>query len=279
MVESGSAELVSDLTFPVPAAVTLDWLGFPTSDWAMISHAFHDSTAHPHGSPEALRGRAAFQLVLERVAEEVDARLDRPRDDALTHLVQVEVNGVRLPRATVESLAFILIAGGVDTTSALAGSALLHLHAHPDDRARLIAEPGLLDVATEEFLRFYPPARTHARTVTKDVEFGGCQLRAGDRVLLSETSSGRDSAQFPDADIFVIDRAPNPHIAFGRGVHRCVGAHLARIVFHELMREVLERIPDYRLIDDAIVEYPNWSVTGGWSQLPAVFTPASRVSE
>jgi cytochrome P450 len=187
--------------------------------------------------------------------------------------VHAEIEGARISQEMAERLVFMTIGGGVDTTSALASAALLHLHRHPADRARLLAEPDLWDAATEEFLRVYPPARTHARTLTHDAELAGCPMQAGDRVLLSEVAAGRDPEAFPDADRFVIDRFPNRHLSFGAGIHRCPGSHLARITFGELMQEVLERIPDYRIVDAEVVEYPNWSMIGGWAKLPAEFTP------
>jgi cytochrome P450 len=188
-----------------------------------------------------------------------------------------EIDGERIARDTAESIVFMTVGGGVDTTTALIGAALLHLSQHPSDRRRLLAEPELLVTATEEFLRFYPPARTHARTVTEDFEFEGCPMRKGDRVLLSEISSGRDQAAFDDADRFVIDRTPNRHLSFGVGIHRCVGSHLARIEFAEVLTQVLERMPDFQIDVDEVVEYPNWASVGGWARLPATFTPGPRV--
>ena len=277
VVEAGRIELVTGLAFPVPAAVTLEWLGFPEADWASMAQAFHDPSAHSAGTPEHSRAFEAFGQVTARVAEEVALRADAPRDDGLTAIVQSEIDGEQIPRELAQSLVFMTIGGGVDTTSALTAAALWHLHLHPEDRARLLADPELLDSATEEFLRFYPPARTHARTVAQDVEFAGCPMKAGDRVLLSETAAGRDAAAFPDADRFVIDRFPNRHLSFGAGIHRCPGSHLARLTFGEIMREVLARVPDYRIVDDEVVEYPNWSMIGGWANLPAVFTPGPRL--
>lgn len=279
VIESGRCELVSELVFPVPAAVTLEWLGFPEPDWAVFSHAFHDAAAYPHASPEYQAAARATAGVLRRVTEEVAARWDHHRGDGLSTIAHAEVDGERISREMAERLVFMTIGGGVDTTSALASAALWHLHHHPADRDRLLAEPDLWDPATEEFLRFYPPARTHARTVTRDVEFAGCPMRAGDRVLLSEIAAGRDPEAFPDADRFVIDRFPNRHLSFGAGIHRCPGSHLARITFRELLQEVLERIPDYRILDADVVEYPNWSMIGGWARLPAEFTPGPRLGD
>jgi cytochrome P450 len=270
---------VSELIFPVPAAVTLEWLGFPESDWEAFSHAFHDAAAYPHDTPEYRAAAAATVDVMRRVTEEVEARGSEDRGDGLSAIVHAEIEGERITTEMAERLVFMTIGGGVDTTSALTSAALLHLHQHPEDRARLLADPDVWDPATEEFLRVYPPARTHARTIAKDTEFAGCPMRAGDRVLLSEIASGRDPEAFPDADRFVIDRFPNRHLSFGAGIHRCPGSHLARITFGETMREVLERMPDYRIVDAEVVEYPNWSMIGGWAKLPAEFTPGPRLGD
>ncbi len=166
--------------------------------------------------------------------------------------------------------------GGIDTTTALAGGALLHLSQFPADRKRLVDEPELLPLATEEFLRFYPPARAHKRIVAVDTEFGGVTMHEGDEVLLSEVAAGRDSAEFPDADTFVIDRNPNRHVSFGVGIHRCPGSHLARITFSEMISAVLRRMPDYEIAPDQVVDYPDWAMVGGWQRMPATFTPTPR---
>ena len=157
----------------MPAAVTLDWLGFPPSDWQAISAAFHDTAAYSKGSPEFAQASAAFPPVLERIREELDDRRREPRDDAMTAIAYHEIEGVQIPKEVAESIVFMTVGGGVDTTTSLIGAALLHLCQFPDDRRRLREEPDLLATATEEFLRFYPPARTHARTVVADVEFAG----------------------------------------------------------------------------------------------------------
>ena len=110
-----------------------------------------------------------------------------------------------------------------------------------------------------------------------DVEFEGCPMRKGDRVVLSEISAGRDDEAFPDADRFVIDRLPNRHVSFGMGIHRCPGSHLAvRIEFTEVLQAILTRMPDFEIELDEVIEYPNWSMIGGWGRMPAVFTPGPR---
>ena len=98
-------------------------------------------------------------------------------------------------------------------------------------------------------------------------------MQAGDRVLLSEVSACHDEREFPDAERFVLDRSPNRHVAFGMGIHRCPGSHLARLEFTEMLTQVLDRMPDYVLDDDGTVEYPNWSAIGGWGRIQVRVTP------
>jgi cytochrome P450 len=276
-IEAGEVEFTHELSVPVPGAVTLEWLGFPESDWRTISEAFHDVAANSRGTPEHRAAQMAFGGVMERIREEVGLRYDNPRDDAMTAIAHHDLDGERIPRETAESIVFMTVGGGVDTTTALIGAALLHLSQFPDDRRRLVDDPAVLVMATEEFLRVYPPARTHARTVTEDLEFAGCPMRKGDRVLLSEISSGRDEQAFPDADEFVIDRNPNRHLSFGVGLHRCVGSHLARIEFAEVITAILTRLPDFEIDPSTVVEYPNWASIGGWAKLPATFSPGNRI--
>ena len=275
VVARGECDFVHDLTCPVPAAVTLEWLGYPREDWQMFSDAFHGVSAYPAGSPEHRKASEAYGPVLSRIAEELRDRIASPRDDALTAIAHHEVDGERLPEDIAQSITFLTTVGGIDTTTSLTGAALLHLAQHPADRRRLIDEPDLLPMATEEFLRFYPPARAHKRIVAADTEFGGVQMKQGEAVLLSEVAAGRDDAEFPDADQFVIDRNPNRHVSFGVGIHRCPGSHLARIVFSETITAVLERMPDYEIALDRVEEYPDWAMVGGWSRIPATFTPSA----
>ena len=151
----------------------------------------------------------------------------------MSFIAHYEADGVPIAPDDAEAVVLLTIGGGVDTTTSVTSAALLHLSRHPADRQRLVAEPDLLDSAIEEFLRVYPPARTHARTAVRDTELGGCPVAKGDRVLLSEVSANHDESAFPDADRFVIDRFPNRHVAFGLGIHRCPGSHLARAQFKD----------------------------------------------
>ena len=275
VVEKGECDFVHDLTCPVPAAVTLEWLGYPRDDWQMFSDAFHGVSAYPAGSPEHRKASEAYGPVLQRIAEELRDRIATPRDDALTAIAHHEVDGERLPEDIAESITFLTTVGGIDTTTSLTGAALLHLSQHHDDRRRLIEDPALLPMATEEFLRFYPPARAHKRIVATDTEFGGVQMKRGDSVLLSEVAAGARRRGIPRRRS--VRARPEPE---STRVVRCrhppvPGSHLARIVFAETITAVLERMPDYEIALDRVEEYPDWAMVGGWSRMPATFTPST----
>ena len=138
-------------------------------------------------------------------------------------------------------------------------------------------DPELLVPATEEFLRVFPPVTSSARTVQRATTLGGCPMEVGDRVLFMRMAANYDPALFADPTEVVLDRFPNRHQSFGLGPHRCAGSHIARIVFQESMRQVLERIPDYEIDESRIIPYPDQGAFTGWTLLPATFTPGPRV--
>jgi cytochrome P450 len=279
VVESGKFDIASDLTSSVPGAVVLEFLGFPREDWRRMSHAFHELAGNPTNSREFVHAREELKWMDERIEAEVADRQRNPRGDAISTVVTVEIDGKPMPTDMAQSMVRQVIAGGVDTTTSVTTSALVHLHFHLEHRQALLDDPGLLDSAVEEFLRVYPPVRGVARTVTQDVELGGSLLLAGDRVWLGELSACHDQDAFPDADRFIIDRLPNHHVAFGVGIHRCPGSHLARIEIREILSQVLGRIPDFRVIEEGLVPYPSWAAIGGWAKAPAVFTPVAGADD
>jgi cytochrome P450 len=276
VIESGKCDIVETLTSGVPGAVILEWLGFPEEEWHRFSAAFHNSSAYVPGAPGAQHFLDELEWAFERIKEEVSELRETPRDNLTSELANKQVDGERTSYEFATGMVNMAMSGGVDTTTSVASSAFVHLARHPEDRQRLIDEPDLIDSAIEEFLRLYPPARTHGRTVVEDTELGGFQLRKNDRVILSEVSACHDEAAFDDADKFVIDRFPNRHLAFGMGPHRCPGSHVARAMFKEMLIQVLERIPDYRLVEEELEEYPNCTALGGWSRAPITFTPGQR---
>ena len=168
-------------------------------------------------------------------------------------------------------MALLLIAG-IDTTWSAIGAALWHLAKTPGDRERLVAEPGLMPTAIEEFLRAYAPV-TMARLVKEDMHWHGVDMKADDWILLSFPAANRDPVQFGQASEVVIDREVNRHAAFGLGIHRCLGSHLARMELRVALEEWHRRIPEYELAPGAVplVTWPAGVV--GIDYLPLVFPP------
>jgi len=276
-IGDGHMDLVIDLLNPVPAILTMDLVGLPLDDWSHYAELFHATVAHKPGQPEFARAIANVPAMLTRLGEEAANRRAAPREDLLSDLVTMEVEGRRLNDDELRSVLWNLVGGGLDTTTSLTSLSLLHLGQHPDQRQQLIDEPELIHGATEEFLRFFSVNETLTRTVTTDTELGGQQLRRGDHLMLSWLSANRDEAVFERPDEVILDRAPNPHLAFGVGPHRCIGMHMARTMFQILVTEVLTRIPDFEVDLEATQLYAGNPELNGVVRMPITFTPGPRL--
>lgn len=276
VIEQGECDLILDLAGPIPTYVTLDWLGLPTDQWREIADAQHGMVAFPQGSPEFASAMANQSLVAATITATIVARRAEPRDDIVSYLLAQRVDGAPLSDDTISGLLALLIMGGIDTTTALIGQALVYLADHPDDAQRLGEEPSLWGTATEEFLRYFSPSTGHARTVMCPVEMAGQKLDAGDVVFLSWTAANNDPEQFPEPERMILDRSPNRHAAFGLSAHRCAGAPFAQAEFRVVVAALLDRMPDYRIDHETAHKYPSQGLTSGWSILPATFTPGRR---
>jgi cytochrome P450 len=168
--------------------------------------------------------------------------------------------------------------GGVSTTADAIVNALLYLSRHPDVRQRLIDEPGLMETAVEEFLRYEPPVMALGRTAAEDTEIGGRPVSKGDRVLMVFGSANRDEREYSRANEVVVDRSPNRHLTFGLGIHRCIGMHFARLEIRVALEEVLRRIPDFHIDEANVVAPMHVGEIYGRLALPMTFTPRPRLS-
>jgi cytochrome P450 len=281
-IETGGIDLVLDLANPVPAILTMELVGLPHDSWPHYAAVFHGTVSFRPGSPEHEQAIANVPDMVAELQREIDLRRRQPRDDLLTQLVEMEVDGEidrgrRLTDDELVSVLWNLVAGGLDTTTSLTSLTLYHLDEHHDLRRRLIDEPHLLGAATDEFLRYFSVNETLTRTVTRDVELGGQQLRRGDHLMLSWLSANRDSRAFERPDEVDLGRDRNPHLAFGVGPHRCIGMHLARTMFQVLVRQVLDRMPDYEIDRAATRFYQGNPQLNGAVRMPASFTPGPMV--
>ncbi len=194
-------------------------------------------------------------------ASETKQRRVAPRDDLISYLLNLELDGQKLSDDHINGTLRLLLFAGIDTTWSAIGIALWHLATHADDRRRLVAEPALIPTAVEEFLRAYAPV-TMAREVVKDTTIDGCLFKQGEMVMLAFGAANRDPAVFASPDSVVIDRAENRHAAFGLGIHRCIGAHLARMEITVALEEWLRAVPDFELQPGAGVTWSAGTVRG-----------------
>ncbi|MGE0384934.1 MAG: cytochrome P450 [Gammaproteobacteria bacterium] len=272
-IESGRIDFILDLANPVPGMVTMIFLGLPAEDWDVYAPHFHNVVAYPAGTPENDAAVAGIFAGHVRVREAIAERRRAPREDLLTHLTRVEIDGERLSDDTIVDVSNLILGGGLDTTTALIGHGVNHLERHPELRAELLADPKQIMMGfCEELLRFYTPTQALARTATRDVEVGGQSIKAGERVLMCWASANHDPGKFERPGEFDMHRFPNLHQAFGLGAHRCLGSTFARYEFSVAIEQVLKRMPDFRLVEGA-ERYQSIGIVNGWHRLPARFTP------
>jgi hypothetical protein len=243
----------------IPSRVIGDLLGFPRAD-AEKFREFIESALEGVNLPPDDR-IARMSSLFDYLQVQIRDHLEHPRDDLTGYLLQAELYGQKLDPFHVAGTMALLLIAGIDTTWSAIGASLWHLAGTPADRQRLVADPALMPTAIEEFLRAYAPV-TMARLVTRDLDFDGVPMKADDWILLSFPAANRDPAQFDRADQIDLGRTVNRHAAFGLGIHRCLGSHLARMELRVALEVWLERIPDFTLADPAAVTWATGQVRG-----------------
>ena len=243
----------------IPVRVIARMLGFPEED-AEVFRGFVDHVIEGVSLPIEQRVEGMGDLFAYLRAQ-IDDHLANPRDDLTTYLLDAEMDGHPLEVGHVGGTIGLLLLAGIDTTWSAIGASLWHLAANPDDRVRLVAEPELLATAMEELLRAYAPV-TMARLVKHDIDWNGCPMKADDWVLLPFPAANRDPEAFEKADQVVIDREVNRHSAFGLGIHRCVGSHLARMELRVALEVWLQAFPVFTLADPDAVAWAGGQVRG-----------------
>ncbi|MBV8159707.1 MAG: cytochrome P450 [Acidimicrobiia bacterium] len=243
----------------IPVRVIARMLGFPEGD----ADRFRDFVHHvlEEVTLPLEQRLPGLQLLFEYLRDQIGDHVERPRDDLTTALLGGEMNGEPVDPAHVGGTVALLLLAGIDTTWSAIGASIWHLAGHPEDRERLVAEPELLPTAIEELLRAYAPV-TMARLVKHDMEWRGCPMKADDWILLSFPAANRDPEMFEKADDVIIDRQDNRHAAFGLGIHRCAGSHLARMELRVALEVFLEAFPTFDLADPAAVRWAGGQVRG-----------------
>ncbi|MBB2947984.1 cytochrome P450 [Actinoplanes lutulentus] len=238
-------DLIDAFAFPLPIQVICELLGVPPDD----RDAFRDwSNVIVAGSQSGSRLEPAIRAMVGYILALIAERRATPGTDLLSGLIQVRDSADQLTESELSSMVFLLLIAGHETTVNLIGNGTYLLLRDRDQWERLRAEPSLLPTAIEEFLRYEGPVETSTfRVATEDLEIGGVTVRAGDPVVVMLLSANRDEARFPDADALRLDRTQNPHLAFGHGIHYCLGAPLARMEAQIAFTQLMARHPDLRL--------------------------------
>ncbi|MGW7048912.1 cytochrome P450 family protein [Streptomyces avermitilis] len=255
MLPAGRADLVEALAFPLPMAVLCELLGVPHEDRA----DFRDWTTDILVPPEPAAKKAAASEIFRYLDALIEKKhRSEPTDDLLSALVRTNAeDGDRLTDTELRSMVFILILAGHETTTSLVSNGVLSLLTHPDQLAALRADPSLMDGAVEEMLRFEGSAESATtRFATEPVQCGGKVISPGEMVLVSLAAADRDPARFSDPDTFDIRRSERSgtagHLAFGHGIHFCLGAPLARLQGRVAIGTLLERCPGLALDSETV---------------------------
>jgi cytochrome P450 family 142 subfamily A polypeptide 1 len=272
----GQCDFVRDLAAPLPMAVIGDLLGVEPEDRDMLLTWSDDLIGGTSVSapPDAVdRAMKAFDQYAAYNRWVVADRRARPRDDMMSVLVHAEIDGHRLDDEEILHEGLLILVGGDETTRHVITGGMEALLRHPDERRKLHQNPGLVPIAVEEMLRWVSPIQNMNRTATRDVELAGAEIRAGEKVLLLYPAANRDERAFPRAGEFHVDREPNDHVAFGHGVHFCLGASLARLELRVMFETLLERLPDLELATAEPLRLRPSNFIVGIEQMPVVFSP------
>jgi cytochrome P450 len=267
---AGRIELIGEFAYPLPITVICELLGVPTADQALfheLTERMLEDTAVEAEQVAMMERNFQARLDLQRYMSDLAAqRRAAPRDDLMSALVAVEQAGDQLSEVELVETAMLLLIAGHVTTVNLIGNGVLALLGQPDALRRMRDDPTVARAGVEELLRYDGPVHAMSRAATEDVELHGTTIRAGDLVMAQIGSANRDPARFADPDRIDLDRPDNRHFAFGKGIHFCLGAPLARMEGAIAIPALLRRFPDLALA----TESPRWtgSFLRGLEELP-----------
>jgi pimeloyl-[acyl-carrier protein] synthase len=259
-LERGEMDVVADLAYPLPVKVICGMLGVPEADHGRFHAWSRDlvATLDPMVGPEAMNRAMESGLAFDDYFRDLIAsRRTEPRDDLLSALISAEEEGGRLTEEELLTQLVLLLVAGHETTVNLISNGTLALLQHPGQLERLRNEPALLKPGVEELLRYYPPVQLTGRIALQDMEFGGSAIRRGMQVVALVGAANRDPAAFTEPDRLDLSREPNRHIAFGGGIHHCLGSSLARAEGQVALGTLVRRARSIELRTDE----PLWKET------------------
>ncbi|MDA8435005.1 MAG: cytochrome P450 [Actinomycetales bacterium] len=268
--DTGTFDVIADYAEPLPVLVIADLLGFPEADvpllrpWSQAIVRMYEYDRTEEDDRRAEQACREFAAYIDDLAED---RRRHPGDDLITHLAEVEAAGERLTERELAATVVLLLNAGHEATVNGMGNGMVALLERRDQWQRVVDDPwGLAETAVEEMLRFDTPSQLFERTATRDVDISGITVSEGQKIAALLGSANRDPDVFPDADAFDVGRDPNPHIAFGAGIHFCLGAPLARLEMQQSLPMLAERFPHIVAADGATPR--ETFVLRGWATVP-----------
>lgn len=267
---NGEMNLIEDFAFPLPIIVICEMLGVPLEDQDKFREWSNDIMESVNNPKLDEQSEAATIAFVEYLHDLIGQRRSQLQEDLISDLLSIEDEGDTLSENELYALVFVLIIAGHETTVNLIGNGMLALLEHPEQKEKLISQPELIHSAVEEMLRYNGPAEvSNIRWAIEDIEVGGKSIQKGDMVFVSLSSANRDHQQFPDPDTFDITRKANTHLAFGKGIHFCLGAPLARLEGEIAIQTLLSRMPDLRLKESTgLLEWRTGMIIRGVEEIP-----------
>ncbi len=255
-IDRGECDLHAEFSVPLPCTVFLRLLGLPLEELDLFLE-LKDGIIRPPGTMQEqaeVRSRTA-QRIYDHFDQALAARATDRRDDLLSRFLDTEIDGKRLTHEEILDICFLFLIAGLDTVTDSLDCFFAFLAQHEDHRRLLVGDETLIPSAVEELLRWETPVPGVARIAIQDAEVSGCPIKTGESVSVLLGSANTDECEFSDADAVDFNREPNRHLAFGGGVHRCLGSHLARLELRVSLREFHRRIPEYSLAPGARLQY------------------------
>lgn len=278
MAERGECDFVWDIAAPLPLIMIGNDLGVAPEDREQLLEWSDAMLCALTGKEEAM-GRAgdAFVGYTMYATDVIADRKANPREDLMSLLCHAEVDGDRLDDDSLIHESLLILIGGDETTRHVISGGAYQLLANRDQWEQLRAEPAKLETGIEEMLRWVSPIKNMSRTATKDVTFGGQDIKEGDSVLLCYASANRDEDNFDEPFRFDINRSPNEHVAFGFGTHFCLGNSLARLELKVMFEQLLARLPDLTLVSSEEPSFRPANFVSGYESMKVTFTPTTKV--
>ncbi len=274
VLPAGKCDLVETLSYPLPVIAIAEILGVEPEKRERFKEWSDEVVATLGGPPDDGEGDIrpeTFEEMRAYFGGLCDERRSHPRADLISGLVQAEMDGEKLSFDELLQMLILLLVAGNETTTNLIGNTVQEFIAHPDQLARVEADPALIPSALEEVLRINSPVQATVRRAARDIEFKGKHISQGQQVVVWLGAANRDPAQFKDPLTFDVTRSPNRHLSFGMGIHFCLGAPLARLEAKIAIEELLKRTKNIRRTDDRLLPRVPTFIMRGVRELPVAF--------